>query len=76
MKKFILVILLALLLAGCGSKQHENWETIVCEDGTEIYARKFVYDKHQYIEFRDLGRNTTSAGFVHDPDCWCMIEYD
>lgn len=65
MKKIILVILL-LLCIGCSSTSR------VQVKDTNICAVKFEYEGHSYIQFND-GRN---VGYVHDPDCWCMIDYD
>ena len=39
---------------------------------TDIHAVKFEYEGHSYIQF-DAGG---VSGYVHDPDCWCMVEYD
>lgn len=66
MKKIILILLL-LLCIGCSST-----DGVQVED-TGIYAVKFEYEGHSYIQFNE-GRNGT--GYVHDPDCWCMIDYD
>lgn len=54
-----------LLLASCNDKTPE-----------EVKAKKFEFEGHSYIEFyrSDIIRGRT--GFVHDPDCQCMIEYD
>lgn len=61
----IFLIIAALLLASCNDKTHE-----------EVKAKKFEFEGHSYIEFyrSDIFRDRT--GFVHDPDCQCMIEYD
>ena len=76
MKKFILAILTVLLFAGC---EPETQKPTYCDDGTKIYARKFEFDGHQYIEFYRPNMSLSYdnyTGFVHDPDCWCMIDYD
>ena len=62
MKKIILIILL-LLCMGCSSTNNVS---------TDIHAVKFEYEGHSYIQF-DAGG---VSGYVHDPDCWCMVEYD
>ena len=74
MKKLILAIFAALLLAGCGP---ETQKATHSDDGTTIYARKFEFEGHQYIEFyrHDIGYDNYT-GFVHDPNCPCMIDYD
>ena len=70
MKKIILVILL-LLCMGCSST---NKSAQV--ENTNIYAIKFEYEGHSYIQF-NAGRNANGvSGYVHDPNCWCMIDYD
>jgi len=74
MKKFIILVFALILLGGC---RPETQERIKCDDNTTIYARKFVYESHQYIEFyrHNIGHDNYT-GFVHDPNCWCMIDYD
>ncbi len=70
MKKIILVILL-LLCMGCSSTNN----SVQVED-TNIYAVKFEYEGHSYIQF-NAGRTANGvSGYVHDPNCWCMIDYD
>ena len=32
-----------------------------------IKCKKFTFENHQYVEFRDCG--FYGQGFVHDPDC-------
>lgn len=70
MKKIIFVVLLLLLCMGCSptnSVQVEN---------TDIYAVRFEYEGHSYIQF-NAGRTANGiSGYVHDPDCWCMIDCD
>lgn len=79
MKKFILILIAAICLCSCNADTKddahvETSQVIRCEDGAKIYVRKFTFEKHQYIEFKD--HRFYGHGFVHDPDCWCMIEYD
>lgn len=70
MKKIILVILL-LLCMGCSSTNKS-----VQVENTNIYAIKFEYEGHSYIQF-NAGRTANGvSGYVHDPNCWCMIDYD
>lgn len=76
MKKFILAIFAALLVAGC---EPETQKPTYSDDGTTIYARKFEFEGHQYIEFYRPNKGLSYdnyTGFVHDPNCWCMIDYD
>ena len=74
MKKFIILIFALVLLGGC---RPETQEQVKCDDNTTIRARKFVYDGHQYIEFyRYHIGNDNYTGFVHDPNCWCMVDYE
>ena len=74
MKKLIIAIFTALLLCGCGP---ETQKAVYSDDGTKIYARKFTFEDHQYIEFyRHSPGYDNYTGFVHDPNCWCMIDYD
>ena len=75
MKKFIILAFALALLGGC---RPETQEQIKCEDNTTIYARKFTFEEHQYIEFyrHSPGTYDNYTGFVHDPNCWCMIDYD
>ena len=75
MKKLIAMVFTAILLFGC---EPESQKTIYSSDGTILHARKFVYEGHQYIEFyRSSGFSYDNyTGFVHDPDCPCMIDYD
>ena len=76
MKRFILAIFAMFLLAGC---EPETQKPTYSDDGTTIYARKFEFEGHQYIEFRRPSKALpydNYTGFVHDPNCWCMIDYD
>ena len=75
MKKFILAIFAVLLLAAC---EPESQKATYSDDGTKIYARKFEFEGHQYIEFYRPGGFSYDnyTGFVHDPNCWCMIDYE
>ena len=75
MKKLVIAIFTALLLCGCESKTQKAVYSSV--DDTKIYARKFMFEEHQYIEFcRPAFGYDNYTGFVHDPNCWCMIDYD
>lgn len=75
MKKLILILAAAFLVIGCTPPKETR---VVCEDGTYIYARKFMFEDHQYIEFfRDANMPYDHyTGFVHDPNCWCMEDVD
>jgi hypothetical protein len=74
MKKFIAVIFTAILMFGC---EPETQKAVYSDDGTMIYARKFTFEEHQYIEFyRNAPGYDNYTGFVHDPNCWCMVDLD
>lgn len=75
MKKLIAMIFTAILLLGC---EPETQKTVYSDDGTKIYVRKFTFEEHQYIEFYrpSSGAYDNYTGFVHDPNCWCMVDYD
>ena len=75
MKKLIIGVLGLALLCGC---EPETQKTIQVNDGTKLYSRKFEFEGHQYIEFYRPGGFSYDnyTGFVHDPNCPCMIDYD
>jgi hypothetical protein len=75
MKKVILAICAALLLCGC---EPDSQKVNLSQDGTKIYARKFEFEGHSYIEFYRPSAISYDnyTGFVHDPNCPCMIDYD
>lgn len=65
MVKKIIVILIALFcLISCTSNTSDN----------NIHAEKFEYEQHSYIMFYSITGHVT--GIEHDPNCWCMIDYD
>jgi len=64
MKKIFVLIVSLLCLFGCSSQEKAS-------DG--IYVEKFTYEQHEYLMFYTIGRFT---GVEHDPNCWCMIDYD
>ena len=66
MKKIILILLL-LLCMGCS---HTNSVKV---ENTNIHAVRFEYEGHSYIQFN---KGAYVSGYVHDPDCWCMIDCD
>lgn len=80
----LLFIAFSFLFAGCESKapdilfelksvKRKNTYKIQHADGTEMYARHFMYNGHKYIEFfRDMPSYDNFTGYVHDPDCQCM----
>lgn len=79
MKKFILILIATICLCSCNADTKddthvETTQVIRCEDGVKIYVRKFTFENHQYLEFKDL--RCYGHGFVHDPNCWCMIDYE
>ena len=81
MKKIISILFVVLSLfvvSGCKNNSENNSEDntkfVIMSDGGKIYVRKFIFENHQYIEFKDY--RYYGHGYVHDPDCWCMIDYD
>lgn len=70
MKKLLIAIFAVLLVNGC---EPETQHLIKSEDNTTLRVRKFTFEEHQYIEFC---RDNHYTGFVHDPNCWCMIDYN
>ncbi len=72
MRKFFVLAAAALLLGGCDENGNLD---------SEVKARRFEFEGHSYIEFyrHNLGYDNIT-GYVHDPDCWCLvddgIEYD
>lgn len=70
MKKIILIIAALLALCSCSPKTQVEKKF---EDGTRLYARRFVFEGRQYIEFLriELQMYDNYTGFVHDPDCPC-----
>ena len=74
MKKLIVAIFAALLLCSC---EPTSQKQVYSDDGAKIYVRKFTFEEHQYIEFyRSMPGYDNYTGYVHDPNCWCMIDYD
>lgn len=69
MKKFLIVLIGILLLAGLSGCAKREATSV-----PSIKAMKFEYEGHQYIYFRKVPGH--SGGPVHDPNCWCMIDYD
>ena len=69
MKKalFIISFLSIVGITGCSqlNTNHEN-------------AIPFEYEGHDYICFRvyDGKSQSIMTGVVHDPNCWCMIDYE
>lgn len=76
MKKLIIGILASFLLCGCHDMDVSGEKTY-SDDGAAIYVRKFTFEEHQYIEFlRYRPGHDDYTGYVHDPNCWCMIDYE
>ena len=75
MKKLIIVVLAALLLGGCEGNQEPVVRHATDANMFEQVV-EFEYNKHQYIWFKNEDGLSWSGGIVHDPDCWCMVEYD
>lgn len=71
MKKIITVFVSILLLSGCAciTKVGERYEL----PENAVTAIHFESEGHQYIWFV---RGRSGIGVVHDPECWCMVDYD
>lgn len=82
MKKLIVGVFTALLVIGCAGpagpvNSSKAISAAKCDDGVTIYARKFIFEEHQYIEFTHYrGGYDNNTGVVHDPNCWCMVDLD
>lgn len=79
MKKLsYLVFLVVALLSSCSSNTHNNFdsklkinqsEVILMTNNTRARVTKFTYDGHNYISINS--RSYIVDGIVHDPDCPC-----
>lgn len=63
-KKIIIILIALICFVSCESNTSES----------NIYAEKFEYEQHSYILFYNLPGHIT--GVEHDPNCWCMVDYD
>ena len=70
MKKLLIVFITLIAMYSCMSNTQTKIHTT---DGIPIYALKFEYDGHRYIEFTRVGSDMYDnyTGYVHDPDCPC-----
>lgn len=66
MQKIILLLISLICLCSCyGGEQTSN-------DGVKV--EKLTFEQHEYLIFYSIkGRY---IGVDHDPNCWCMIDYD
>lgn len=66
MKRKLSILITILFLFGITS----------CDDAFSKRTKTthFEYEGHKYIYFRVIPGY--GSGVVHDPDCWCMIDYD
>ena len=69
MKKFIL-LLVSLICLICLSACTQGEKT--SEPG--IVVEKITYEQHDWLIFSTT--NGRYIGVDHDPNCWCMIDYD
>lgn len=79
MKKLAyLVFLVVALLSSCSSNTHNNFdsklkinqsEVIQVTNNTKARVTKFTYDGHNYISI--ISHIYVVDGIVHDPDCPC-----
>ena len=70
MKKIFLIAALLLLAEGCTETGKVQLET----SQMDLHAIKFEFEGHSYIQFYKNAQGVT--GFVHNPNCKCMIDYD
>ena len=70
MKKLLIVFITLIAMYSCASDMQTKIHTT---DGIPIYALKFEYDGHRYLEFTRIGPDMYDnyTGYVHDPDCPC-----
>lgn len=62
MKRILFILAIAVMATSCFNPE---WE----QSSKDLFVRKFTYNGHNYIEFKD---NTMyGQGYVHDPDCPC-----
>mgnify|MGYP007101900398 CR=1 FL=1 len=66
MKKILLLLIFLLLLCSCSSTKEAT-------SNPSIVVEKITYEQHYYLIFQQLGKY---IGIEHDPNCWCMIDYD
>lgn len=71
MKKIITIFISLLLLSGCACVTKTERRVELPENS--ITTVHFESEGHQYIWFI---RDGSSIGIIHDPECWCMIDYD
>lgn len=65
MKKIFVLIISLLCLFGCSSQERGS---------NGISVEKFTYEQHDYLMFYTITGHFT--GVEHDPNCWCMNDYD
>lgn len=66
MKRILLFIILLLCVCSCALGEKTSSPNIVVE--------KITYEQHDYLLFYAVPGHFT--GVEHDPNCWCMIDYD
>ena len=71
MKKFLCGLVLAFCLMGCSCEGQYKSQDI--PSYVNMTAVHFTSEGHDYIVFRYSGH---FVGVEHDPDCWCMVDYD
>lgn len=62
MKRILFILAIAVMVSSCFGPE---WEP----SGEDFFVRKFIYNGHSYIEFKD--NSMYGQGYVHDPDCPC-----
>ena len=67
-KKLCVAVIALICLISCTSNTVDN------TSNSNINAEKFEYEQHSYIMFYTVTGHIT--GVEHDPNCWCMIDYD
>lgn len=66
MKKFLLLIFAVLCLCSCDKGEKTS--------DPSVRVGKITYETHDYLLFYAVPGHLT--GVEHDPNCWCMIDYD
>jgi len=69
MRKIFILLVIILGIFGCTPTKTVR----DIDDTASVSAMHFTSENHHYILFTIDG---SRGGIVHDPDCWCMIDYD
>ena len=67
MKKILVLIISLLCVCSCSKVKEQTSDP-------SIVVEKITYEQHDYLIFStSMGKY---IGINHDPDCWCMIDYE